>query len=103
MIPAELADWVDDSIHLPERHSIHLLVQFVEVLTDLFVIIRAVFKTTFVKGENYLLFSYFHGMGYELQSVRFMGAVVNHVNTTKIKSLSRRPGPCILQSPGPIL
>ena len=35
-------------------------------------------QTTFVKGENYLLFSYFHGMGYELQSVRFMGAVVNY-------------------------
>ena len=25
---------------------------------------RDCFQTTFVKGENYLLFSYFHGMGY---------------------------------------
>lgn len=48
------------------------------------------YQTTFVKGENYLLFSYFHGMGYELQSVRFMGAVVNHVNTTKNKKFIKK-------------
>ena len=47
-------------------------------------------QTTFVKGENYLLFSYFHRMGYELQSVRFMGAVVNHVNTTKNKKFIKK-------------
>lgn len=49
-----------------------------------------ILQTTFVKGENYLLFSYFHGMGYELQSVRFMGAVVNHVNTTKNKKFIKK-------------
>ena len=32
-------------------------------------------------------------MGYELQSVRFMGAVVNHVNTTKNKKFIRIPVP----------
>ena len=52
VIPAEFADWVDDSIHLPERHSIHLLVQFVEVRTDLFVIIRTVFvRGTLAQSE----------------------------------------------------
>ena len=29
-------------------------------------------------------------MGYELQSVRFMGAVVNHVNTTKNKKFIKK-------------
>jgi len=27
MIPAELTDWINDVIHLSQRHSIHLLVR----------------------------------------------------------------------------
>ena len=52
MIPTELTDWVDNPIHLPERHSIHLLVELVEVRTDLFVVIGAVFVVTFVQHSQ---------------------------------------------------
>ena len=48
VIPAELTDRVNNFVYLPERHSIHLLVQLVEVRTDLFVIIRTVFVVTFI-------------------------------------------------------
>lgn len=31
MIPAELADRIDDAVHLSQRHPIHLLVQLMEI------------------------------------------------------------------------
>ena len=49
MIPAEFADRIDDVIHLPERHSVHLLVELMEVRTDLFVIVGIVFVVAFVE------------------------------------------------------
>ena len=39
VIPAELTDRVNNFVYLPEQHSIHLLVEFIEICTDLFVII----------------------------------------------------------------
>ena len=34
MITAEDTDWVDDLIHLPERHTVHLLVEIVETADE---------------------------------------------------------------------
>jgi len=39
MIPAEIAHQVNDLTHLPEQHSVHLLVELIEVLTDLLIVI----------------------------------------------------------------
>lgn len=52
MIPAELADRVYDFVHLPERHSIHLLVELVEIRTNLLVVIGIVFVVTFVEHSQ---------------------------------------------------
>ena len=49
MIPAELANRVNDLIHLPQGHSIHLLVKLVEVRTDLFIVVWIVFVVAFVE------------------------------------------------------
>lgn len=32
VVTAESADWIDDPIHLPQRHTIHQPVEFVEIL-----------------------------------------------------------------------
>ena len=32
VVAAESADWIYDLIHLPERHAIHQLIQFMEIL-----------------------------------------------------------------------
>ena len=49
VIPAELTDWVDDLIHLPQGHAIHLPVQLVEVFLDLFVVIGIVLVVALVE------------------------------------------------------
>ena len=43
IIPAELADRVNNVIHLPQGHSVHLLVKLIEVRADLLVVVWAVF------------------------------------------------------------
>ena len=55
MIPAQLTDRIDNFVHLPERHSVHLLVELMEVRTDLLVIVGIVFVVAFVEhGEDRL-------------------------------------------------
>ena len=48
MIPAEFADRVDDLIHLPQGHSVHLPVEFIEVRLYLLVIVGIVFVEAFI-------------------------------------------------------
>lgn len=48
MIPAEFTDRVDDLIHLPEGHSVHLLVEGIKIRFDLFVV-WVVFAVAFVE------------------------------------------------------
>ena len=48
MIPAEFANRVDDLIQLTERHSVHLLVELIEILADLFIVVGVVFVEAFV-------------------------------------------------------
>ena len=58
MIPAEIAHQVNDLIHLPEQHSVHLLVELIEVLTDLLIVIGIVFFVAFVEqGQDRLAIS----------------------------------------------
>ena len=52
MIPAELADRVSNAIHLPERHSIHLLVELVEVRLYLLVIVGIVLVVALVEHSQ---------------------------------------------------
>ena len=49
MIPAKLADRIDDLIHLTKRHSVHLLVEFMEICPDLLIIVGIVFVVVFVE------------------------------------------------------
>jgi len=49
MIPAEFAYGINDLIHLPELHPVHLLVELIEVRTDLLVVIGVVFVVAFVE------------------------------------------------------
>ena len=49
MIPAQLTDWIDDPIYLPKLHTIHLLVELVEICADLLVVVWAVFVMTFIQ------------------------------------------------------
>jgi len=48
MIPAEFTDRVDDLVHLPERHSVHLLVELVEICADQLVVIGLIFVEAFI-------------------------------------------------------
>jgi len=55
MIPAELADRVDDPIHLLQGHAVHLPVEFVEVFLDLFIVVGVVLVVALVEhGQNRL-------------------------------------------------
>ena len=55
MITAEGTDWVDDLIHLPQGHTVHLMIKLIEVCTDLLVVIGTVFVVAFVEhGQNRL-------------------------------------------------
>lgn len=49
MITAQLADWIDDLIHLSQRHPIHLPVQFFEIRLYLLVIIGIVLVEAFIE------------------------------------------------------
>ena len=73
MIPAEFTDWVDNLIHLPERHSVHLLVELIEVRAVLFVIVGIVFVVALVKhGEDRLTITEIRRLGFDIgfQSVK---------------------------------
>ena len=52
MIPAEPTDRINDAVHLPERHPIHLLVELIEVRTDLLVVIGIVFVVAFIEHRQ---------------------------------------------------
>ena len=52
MIPAKLADRIDDLIHPPQRYSVHLLVEFVEVRTDLLVVVGIVFIVALIEHDQ---------------------------------------------------
>ena len=49
VIPAELADQIYDLIHIPDGHSVHLPVKFVEIRFDFIVVIGAIFIVALVK------------------------------------------------------
>ena len=51
MIPAQLTDREDDPIHLPEGHSVHLPVLFL----DLFVVVRVVLVVALVEHSQHRL------------------------------------------------
>lgn len=78
MFPAEGADRVDNTIHVPERHAIHLLVELVEVRADLFVVIGIVFIVALVEhGEDRLAIAvvWWIGfyVGFQKFKIRFQG------------------------------
>ena len=49
MVTAKFTHRVYDFIHIPERHLVHLLVELIEVSSDLFVIVGIVFVIAFVE------------------------------------------------------
>ena len=53
MVPAEFADRVDDFVHLPQGHPIHLLVQLIEICFYLLIIIGAVFVVAFIEHSQH--------------------------------------------------
>ena len=52
VVTAEGADWIDNLIHLPERHAIHQLIQFMEILLDLVIIHQVDFIVGFVEHSE---------------------------------------------------
>ena len=52
MISTEFTDWVDNLIHLPQGHTVHLLIKFIEVRFNLLVVIGIVLVVAFIEhGE----------------------------------------------------
>ena len=51
MVTAEGADWIHDLIHLPQRHTVHQLVQLVEILLDLVIVHQIDFVVGFVENK----------------------------------------------------
>ena len=49
MIAAESANRIDDLIHLPQRHAIHLLVELMEVRSYLLIVVGIVFVVALVE------------------------------------------------------
>ena len=43
VIPAELTNRIDNLVHIPDGHSVHLPVKFVEIRFDFIVVIGAIF------------------------------------------------------------
>lgn len=48
MVTAQHTDRIDDLIHLPQGHSVHLPVEFIEVRLYLLVIVGIVFVEAFI-------------------------------------------------------
>jgi hypothetical protein len=83
VIPAEFADWIDDLIHFPQGHSVHLLVEFIEVCLDLFVVIRIDFAVAFVEhGQDGVGIAEVEWMGFD---VRFYGFQISFQGNTSQK------------------
>ena len=71
MISAELADWVEDLIHLPQGHSVHLSIEFIEVCFDLFVVVGVILVVAFVEhGQHGIAISV---AGWMLLDMGFQG------------------------------
>ena len=71
MITAEGTDRIDNLIHLPERHPIHLLVQLIEVCFNLLVVIGTVFVVAFIEhSQNRFTITV---VGWVLLNVGFQG------------------------------
>ena len=71
MMPAELTDGIDDLIHLPEGHAVHLPVELIEVFLDLLIIVRVVLVVALVEhGQDRLTIAVVWGM---LFNVCFQG------------------------------
>ena len=51
MIPAELTDRINDVVHLPQGHPIHLLVELIEIRFDLFIVIGIMFRQLLSRGK----------------------------------------------------
>ena len=49
MVTAQLADRIDDLIHLPQGHSVHLLVKLIEIRLYLLIIVGIVLVVAFVE------------------------------------------------------
>ena len=49
MVTAELADRVDDPVHLPKRHAVHQFIEFVKVSPDGIVIQTIQFAVGFIQ------------------------------------------------------
>ena len=49
MIPAEFADWVYDFIHLLQGHTVHLLIELIEVCLYLLIIVGIMFVVALVE------------------------------------------------------
>ena len=51
MIPTQFTDWINNLIHLLQRHSVHLPVQFIEVFIGLFVVERFILRQLLSRGK----------------------------------------------------
>ena len=76
MIMAEFTDWIDNLIHLPQGHSVHLLVELVEVRLYLLIVIGIIFVIAFVEhGQDGLSIAKVRGMhlniGFQCFKIRF--------------------------------
>ena len=67
MVTAQFADWIDDLIHLPKRHPIHLLVELIEICLYLLVVIGIVFVMALIEhSQNRLSIPEIRWMGFDL-------------------------------------
>lgn len=82
IIPAEFADRVDDLIHLPERHSVHQLVELMEVMFELVIVHRIGFGKSLIEHrQNGIAIAEAGRMGF---NVRFQDSInVEQDNTPK--------------------
>ena len=52
VIPAELAYWVDDPIHLPQLHAVHQAIELIEIHLYLLVIVWIAFVVAFIEHSQ---------------------------------------------------
>ena len=75
VVSAQGTDWVDDFIHLLERHAVHQRIEVIEVLLQLSVIHEVGFCVGFVE----------HGQdGVSVSEVRWVGVKVGFQDRVKI-------------------
>ena len=84
MIAAESANRVDDLIHFPQRHAIHLLVELMEVRSYPLIVVGIVFVVALVEhGQDRFAVPKVGWISFDMRFQRFKTGIQNNIPPLK--------------------